>query len=175
MRGIWTVWAASVIALTLGSTAALSQSAIPKPATETTGAEGPKETPKKSTKKKTAAKCEELFEAACKEAQGCSWSGGLVQADGSPPKGECVKVSKAADKGTKDTCPTMFEALCKETKSCEWTAGTPGEDGKLSPGTCAFTTKKKTAAAKKPEPKAETPAAAPTEPAPDSFTDQQEQ
>lgn len=174
MRGIWTLCAIGALALVVASSAALAQSAIPKPA-ETTGAEAPAEAPKKTAKKKPGAqKCDELFEAACKDASGCSWSGGLVKADGSPPKGECVKVSKAADKGTKDSCPVMFEALCKETKGCEWAAGAPGADGKPAPGACAFSTKKKTAAAKKPVPP---PAAAPaaTEPPPDAFTDQQAQ
>lgn len=140
-------------------------SAIPKPAAE--------KKPAKKTAKK-AVSCDGLFEAACKEAEpNCSWSGGLMKADGTPPKGECVKVSKSADKGTKTSCPTMFEALCKETAGCEWTVGQPGADGKMPPGACAFTGKKKSAAAvKKPAP---TPAAAPKEPAPDAFTDQQAQ
>jgi hypothetical protein len=116
--------------------AAPPASAIPKPAAESKPA-------KKTAKKKVS--CDGLFEAACKETEGCSWSGGLAKADGSPPKGDCAKVDKTASKGSKTSCPTMFEALCKETS---------GKASKAAPA-------KKAAAA------------APS-PAPDAFTDQQE-
>ncbi len=135
--------------------------AIPKPAAE--------KKPAKNTAKKKVS-CDGLFEAACKEATGCSWSA-MARADGSPPKGECAKVDKTAAKGSKDSCPTMFEALCKETSGCAWTPGAPGEDGKPVPGACAYAGKAskaataKKAAAATPEP--------PREPPPDAFTDQQ--
>jgi hypothetical protein len=139
--------------------AAPPASAIPKPAAESKPA-------KKTAKKKVS--CDGLFEAACKETEGCSWSGGLAKADGSPPKGDCAKVDKTASKGSKTSCPTMFEALCKETSGCAWTPGAPGEDGKPVPGSCAFAGK-----ASKAAPAKKAAAAAPS-PAPDAFTDQQE-
>lgn len=176
MRALVSVFASLTMALIFSAASASAQSAIPKPAEGGEAAAAAPAAPaaKKTAKKKTPVKCDGLFEGACKEASGCSWSGGLVKADGSPPKGECVKVSKTADKGTKDSCPTMFEALCKETAGCAWGDGAPGADGKPGAGSCSFAGKaKKTATAKKEAPPAAAAQATP-EPAPDAFTDQQE-
>jgi len=147
------------------SESAAAPSAIPKPAP---GEAAPK--PARKTAKKGKVSCEGLFEAACKEASGCAWSGGLAKADGSQPTAECVKVDKATAKGTKDSCPAMFEALCKETAGCAWSPGTAAaENQPATSGSCTYEGKAKKKTADKSAP------AAPKEPAPDAFTDQSAQ
>lgn len=137
-------------------------SAIPK-AADKDGKAAAKSAKKAKAK---AVVCESMFEAACKEAEGCAWTTGSPGADGAAAKGSCIKVDKSAAKGTKDSCPSMFEALCRETSGCDWKAGTPTAEGAAAaPGGCTFIGKaKKSAPTKK--------AAAPP-PAPDTFSDQQ--